>query len=339
VKKKILSVLKYLFFLAIGGVLFWLAIRGENIDSILIEIKKADYRWIALAIITMLVSHIIRALRWNQLLEPLNIKVKTHTTFYAVMIGYFVNIAVPRLGEITRCGVLARHHKVPVNSVIGTVIAERAFDVITMLVILIITILSQLSFLEKFIYKNIFEPLSSKFPNSSAALLIITGSFIGICLLIIIVYRLCLPMLRKLKLFHKIIDLIKGFWEGVKTIKNVKNKKLFIFYSILLWGFYTLTIYISFFAVSATSERNFIDALTVMALGSIGTLAPTPGGIGAYQYFVKITLSGLYKISEIPAFSFANIVYFTQWFMIIIVGSISWLILFLSDKKKKEIIT
>lgn len=336
-KKKILSVLKYLVFLAIGVVLFWLAFRGENINEIFLEIKNANYTWIVLAIIIMFLSHIVRAMRWNQLLDTLHIKTKTHTTFYAVMIGYFVNNVVSRLGEITRCGVLARHHKVPVNSVIGTIIAERAFDILTMFIILLITILSQLYFLGDFIYEHLVYPITTKFSSSISALLIIGGGFIGICLLFFFLYRLFLPKLRKMKLFHKILDLVKGFWQGIKTIKNVKHKNLFIFYSVLMWGLYTLTIYLCFQSITATKHLTFIDALTIMALGSIGTLVPTPGGIGAYQYFVTLALIALFFIEKSTASAFANLVYFTQWLMINIIGSISWVLLFLSDKKKTEV--
>jgi len=334
-KKKIFSVLKYILFLAIGGVLLWLAFSGEDINKSLAEIKNADYTWIALAVIAMVLSHIVRAMRWNQLLDTLNIKTKTHTTFYAVMIGYFVNNAVPRLGEITRCGVLARHHKVPLNSVIGTVIAERAFDTLTMLIILIITILSQLNFLGNFI----FEHILSQFSNHTSVLFIITGGFLVICLFLIFLYRLFLPKFRKLKLFNKLLDIIKGFWEGIKTIKKIKHKNLFLFYSLLMWGLYTFTIYLCFSSISVTKHLTFIDALTVMAIGSIGTLVPTPGGIGAYQYFVSLALFALYAIEKNTAFAFANLVYFTQWLMINIVGGISWVILFLSDRQKTEIKT
>ena len=316
-----------------GGVLLWLALRGKDINKSLTEIKNANYTWIVLAIITMLLSHVVRALRWNQLLDTLNVKTKTSTTFYAVMIGYFVNNAVPRLGEITRCGVLSRHHKVPLNSVIGTVIAERAFDMLTMIIILLITILSQLHFLGDFIYENIICPITPKFQNSTSALLTIGTYLAGLCLICILLYRLLLPKLRKLKLFHKIIDIIKGFWEGIKTIKNIKHKYLFIFYSLLMWGCYTFTIYLSFNAISATENLTFIDALTIMAIGSIGTLVPTPGGIGAYQYFVILALANLFLIEKNTASAFANLVYFTQWLMINVVGGLAWVILFLSDRK------
>jgi glycosyltransferase 2 family protein len=334
VKKKIFSVLKYLVFLSIGAFLFWLTLHGNDINKSIAEIKNADYRWIALVIIAMFFSHVVRAVRWNQLLNTLKIKTKTHTTLYAVLIGYFVNNAVPRLGEITRCGVLARHHKVPVNSVIGTVIAERAFDVLTMMVILLITILSQLQFLGDFINKSIIYPITTKFSSSTSAFLIISLSLIGLYIFFYCLYRLFLPKLRKLKLFNKIIDIIKGFWQGILTIKNVKNKYYFIFNSLLMWGLYILPIYFCFKSISATEHLTFIDALTVMALGGIGTLVPTPGGIGAYQYFVSLTLISLFLIEKNTAFAFSNLIYFTQWFMINILGGISWIILFLSDKKK-----
>jgi len=318
-----------------GGVLFWLTLRGKDINESLTEIKNANYTWIAIAVLVMFLSHIVRAIRWNQLLDTLNIKTRTHTTFYAVMIGYFVNNAVPRLGEITRCGVLARHHKVPLNSVIGTVIAERAFDTVTMLIILIITILSQLSFLGNFIYVHIL----SQFSNHTSVLYIMAGSVLAICLILFFLYRLFLPKLRKLKLFHKLLDIIKGFWEGIKTIKNVKHKNIFLFYSLLMWGLYTFTIYVCFNSIAATKNLSFIDALTVMALGSIGTLVPTPGGIGAYQYFVSLTLFALFAVEKNTALAFANLVYFTQWMMINILRGISWIILFLTDRQKTEILT
>jgi glycosyltransferase 2 family protein len=332
-KKKILSVLKYLFFLAIGGVLLWLALRGKDINKSLTEIKNADYTWIAFAIVAMIASHIVRALRWNQLLNTLNIKTRTDTTFHAVMIGYFVNNAVPRLGEITRCGILANHHKVPVNSVIGTVIAERAVDILTMVVILLITIFSQLQFLSNFLQDKVIGPIANKFSIHSSGMFLLLGGVIGVCIVFFILYRLFLPRLRKLKFFHKTLDVVKGFWEGVKTIKNVKHKYLFLFYSILMWLLYTITIYLCFNSISATKDLAFIDALTIMALGSIGTLVPTPGGIGAYQYFVTISLIALFAIEKNTASAFANLIYFSQWLLINILGGLSWGIMIVLQKK------
>lgn len=323
--------------------LFWLAIKGKDINEILEGFKDANYAWIGLSVVFMIASHIIRAMRWNLLIRTLNFKPQTITTFYAVMIGYFVNLAVPRLGEISRCGVLSKHDKVPVNSLFGTVIAERTFDVITLFVIILITIFAQFGFLSTFIKTNIILPLEQKF--SGNAVFIIAGA---IFLLIMAFAAFYLYRIFKRKVVEHTVaftikNIIDGFIKGILTIKCVENKKLFLFYSVLMWLMYYLTIYIAFFAMKATSGLQPIDALTVLVIGSIGVLVPTPGGIGAYQFFVSLSLTALCKskyhefaIDTSQAFSFANLIYFTQWIMMIIVGGFSWIMLFLSQKRIKN---
>jgi hypothetical protein len=335
-KKKLLFYLKYLFFISIGIGLFWLAIKDADFDKIKNEFRNANYIWIALSIVPMLLSHLFRTLRWNQLLETLNCKTKKASTFYAILIGYFVNLAVPRLGGITRCGIIAKQYKMPVNSVIGTVIAERAIDIISLIIIILITIITQLNLLKEFIIKNFTEPILAKFYKGTNTFVIIVAVLIGLFVLSYVLYRALLPVLRKLKFYYKILDLIKGFWKGFKTIKNVKQKKMFVFYSIAMWTMYATTMYISFMALSSTKHLSFIDAFTLMSIGSIGALAPTPGGIGAYQYVLILTLIGVFNIAESPAFSYANIVYFFQWFMFIILGGLAWIMLILSQKNKTK---
>lgn len=332
-KKKIFSVLKYIVFLSIGIALFWLAIRGEDIHQILNEFRHVNYFWIVVSILLMVVSHVIRALRWNLLIGTLNYKTKTITTFYAVMIGYFVNLAVPRLGEVSRCGVLAKHDKVPVNSIFGTVIAERVFDVFTLFVIILITIFSQLDFLSDFIQKNVLTPAEQKFSGNSILIISCAILFFILALVALYLYRIFKRKVVEHTLAYKIKNIIEGFFAGIKTIKHVENKKLFLLYSFLLWFVYYLTIYFAFFAMQATSGLEPVDALTVLAIGSIGILIPTPGGIGAYQYIVGLTLTGVFAVAKIPASSFANILYFSQWFMIIIIGGTSWFLLILSEKR------
>jgi len=335
-KKKILSVLKYIVFLSIGIALFWLAIRGEDIHQILNEFKHVNYFWIAVSVILMIASHVIRALRWNLLIETLNYKTKTITTFYAVMIGYFVNLAVPRLGEVSRCGVLAKHDKVPVHSLFGTVIAERVFDVITLFIIILITILTQLGFLSDFIQKHILTPAEQKFSGNLIFIITCGGLILLFAFAAFYLYRVFKRKVVEHTFAYKIKNLIEGFFTGIKTIKHVENKKLFLLYTMFLWSVYYLTIYVAFFAMQATSGLQPIDALTILAIGSIGTLIPTPGGIGAYQYIVSLALVGLFAISKLPASSFANILYFSQWFMIIIVGGLSWGLLILSEKRTEK---
>lgn len=322
--------------MALGAGLFWLAIKDAPVTKIIEEFKKANYFWIGLSIIVMVLSHWFRALRWNLLINTLNFNPKTRITFFAVMVGYFANLAVPRLGEVTRCGVLSKHEKMPINSVIGTVIAERTFDMITLLFIILITILAQLDFLGDFMYKHIVDPLLSKFPSGTVAIITLSFIFIALVGMTILAYKLLRPKIRHTKFYQKFRDIVLGFWTGIKTIKNVKSKKTFLFYSLLLWASYLFTIYICFQAMTETSGLSVMDALTILAIGSIGVLAPTPGGIGAYQYMVGLSLTGLFLVDKIPAYSFANIIYFAQWIMIVLLGGTAWLWLVISEKRKKN---
>lgn len=335
-KKKFFTILRFIFFLSLGVGLFWLAIKDADIRKILEEFKKANYFWVGISVIVMIFSHWFRAIRWNLLINTMNHKTKSVTTFYAVMVGYFANLAVPRLGEVTRCGVLSEHEKIPVNSVIGTVIAERAFDMICLGIIMVLTILAQLDFLGTFFNKHIFGPIFSNFSNGASVMALIVAFFVVIGALSFIAYKIVLPQIRHKNAYIKTKETILGFWTGVKTILQLKTKLRFLFYSFMMWLCYMLTIFICFYALEETSGLTVMDAVTILAIGSIGTLAPTPGGIGAYQYMVALALTGLFHIDKIMALSFANIVYFAQWFMIVLLGIVSWTILFSSSKKRKK---
>jgi glycosyltransferase 2 family protein len=335
-KKKIFALIRFIFFLSLGAGLFWLAIKDADIKKILEEFKKANYFWVGISIIVMVLSHWFRALRWNLLINTMNHKPKQITTFYAVLIGYFVNLAIPRLGEVTRCGVLSKHEKIPVNAVIGTVIVERAFDMICLFIIILLTILAQLDFLGGFIDQHIITPMSLKFSSGAAVILMIVGFFVAVGLLCFLIYKFIFPRISHKSFYIKTKEIVLGFWTGIKTIIHLKTKKRFLFYSFLIWFCYMLTIYICFNAIEETAGLSIMDAVTILAIGSIGTLAPTPGGIGAYQFMVGLTLTKLFLIGKIPALSFANIIYFAQWIIIVILGTISWMILFASQKRQKN---
>ena len=133
-----LNILKILFFLGIGILLVWLAVhnktekeRDEIIDSIL----HANYFWIAVSIFASLLSHYFRAVRWKLLLNPLGYYPKTSNTFFSVMVGYLANFAIYRMGEVTRCGLLTRYEKVPFTVGLGSVIAERALDLVCLIIL------------------------------------------------------------------------------------------------------------------------------------------------------------------------------------------------------------
>jgi uncharacterized membrane protein YbhN (UPF0104 family) len=141
--------------------------------------------------------------------------------------------------------------------------------------------------------------------------------------------------IKQLKIYEPVRKFLDGLWIGIKTIKNMRQKWLFLFYTFLIWFFYAVMVYLPFFMLPETSHLDFIDGLTVLAIGSLGIVAPVPGGIGAYHYIVKVTLTELYRVEANAAMSFATISHAGQTLLNILVGAISYFLLgFLSKKQK-----
>ena len=300
------------------------------------EIRNANYFWILLSFIPALISYFSRAIRWNILLDSLGYKTNTFTTTYAVVIGYFANYAVPRIGEITRCGILNKKNNIPLNALIGTVIVERVFDMVCLLVITIIVVIFQIRFLGSFMNNKILLPLLLKFSAYSNIIIIFTIVFVLFLIAAFIFIKKYSKKLMKYKIYAKIFNLFKGFWEGMKSMKKINNKKAFFFQTFLLWFMYFLMIYIPFQAIKETSGLNMINALTLLVISTFGFVAPVPGGIGAYHWIVITTLVELYGIASEQAASFAVIVHASQAFFVISIGLLSFVFLFFFKKKKRH---
>lgn len=316
--------------------LLWLVFRKLDLQAIVDEIKHANYWWVGLSIFIGIISHFFRALRWNLMINSLGYKTRTSTTFYAVMVGYLANTAIPRLGEITRCGVLGKKDKIPFDSLFGTVIAERVFDIVVLAIIMFAVIIFQLDLLGGFLDKYVMSPLDSKFSNNSLGLIILISVIVILVVLFFVFLKIYAPQLRKLSFFNKIEVFFTGLLDGIKTILRIKTKALFLFYSILIWLCYSLMTYFAFFSMQATSLLSLLDGITVMSIGSLGFVAPVPGGMGAYHFIVKAVLVELYKIPSEPAASYATILHSAQTIMIIIVGGFSYLMLMLLARKSKN---
>jgi uncharacterized protein (TIRG00374 family) len=331
-KKKILSVLQYLFFLLIGLVLLWLVFRKIDVKEVAVQIRAANYEWLLLSIGLGVLSHIARAMRWNILIRSMGYKTDTRTTFYAVMVGYMANMAFPRLGEVTRCGVLAKKKDIPFNSLFGTVISERVFDMIILMLIMIAVIFLQLSMLSAFVHKYILSYLTGIANRDNMVMAIIL--VIVVIILPLILFRIFFSRIRQFHLYIKVADFLRGLLAGVKSIMKIKQKWSFIALTLLIWTLYTLMTYTAFFAIEATTGLNFFDAITVMSLGSLGMVAPVPGGIGAYQFIVKAILTEIYLIPSEPAVSYAIILWAAQSAMILVLGTLSYYILVFKKSKK-----
>ncbi len=324
---------KVFLFTFLGVFILWLITRNQDLEKIWNEVRQANFGWVILAIISGFLSHFVRALRWNMLIRPLGQAPPTSITFYALMTGTLANLAVPRLGEITRCVTLAKYSKHPFNSIAGTVVAERVFDMITLLVLILTTIVFQFSYLKGFLGYFIVEPLMKMIGDNFLLLFILGLIMVGV--LVFVFHYLRKTNSNKTGVAAKIKRQIMGFWKGVLTLRDMQQKLLFIILTVAIWAFYFFTVYFIFFALPGTSMLGVPAGFTILALGSLGIVAPVPGGIGAYHFIVITTMTEVLGIVSESATSYAYIAHATQTFTVLILGGFSWLILSVKYKDSK----
>ncbi len=335
-KKKLLSFCNFLAFFLLGFFLLWLVFRKVNIGNVVDQIFKANYWWILLSFFAAIISHLSRAIRWNILIDAMGYKTRTRTTFYAVMVGYFANLALPRLGEVSRCGVLSKRENIPFDSLLGSVVAERVFDLIVLILMIVFVIAFQFEVVGGFVSKVIFDPLLSKFSNNLFGIIIFLACLSVVIIALVILYRIFKPRFQHSPIYIKTKSFLEGFFNGVKTIKSLKRRGAFLFFTFMIWLMYFFMTYLVFFSMEATSHLTPIDGLTVLILGSMGMVAPVPGGLGAYHFIVKATLFEIYKIPNEIAASWATLIHASQSLMIIILGSFSYFMLVSARKGKYE---
>lgn len=330
--KKALPILKYILLLAVGGLLLWLAFRGQDLSKILSELKNANYNWVLLSVFVSIIAHYVRGLRWKMLVKPLGYSPSNINMFNAVMVGYLANLAVPRMGEVTRCGMLTKTDDVPLQSLVGTVIIERIIDVLFLLGILVLSVFLEYSTIHDFLFSNIINPLLDKFQNAQASIIIGVLGLVIFGAIIYFIKKNHQKLLNK-KGYAKIWNVILGFKDGILSVNKMEKKGLFIFYSLIIWLMYTLSTWLCFFAIEPTSGLSFSAGIFIMAVGGIGMSAPVQGGIGAYEAAIQIALL-VYGINASDGLSYATLNHSSQILSILVVGSISLLFIFINNKKK-----
>ena len=323
------STVKYLLFLGIGVALLWFSFRNQNLALLWEGLKSANYYWVAISVLISIFAHWLRAKRWKMLFVPLGYQAKTSNTFHAVMIGYLANLAFPRMGEVSRCAVLNETEKMPLTTLIGTVLVERIIDVLFLFGLLMLSIIILYKEINVFIFDNFLSPILNKINN---AVNLIIPSIILIIILVVLFF-----LIRKkintwaitLKIKAFLIEIKKGFLSVLK----LENSGQFILLSFGIWACYLLSTYLCFFAIPATSQLNLSVGLFVMVAGGIGMSAPVQGGIGAFEAAVSIALL-VFGIPENYGLSYAAISHGSQILSVIIVGSISLFFVFLAKRKQ-----
>ena len=330
-KQNIFKTLKFLSFFLLGIFIFWMVYKDQDINRIKsVLANDVNYFWIIISLFLGLISHVSRTIRWNLMIEPLDHKPKMLNTLLAVMIGYLMNLALPRMGEISRCGVLSRYEKIPFTKLVGTVVLERLVDVLMLLIMLIIVLITQFNQILIFLGNN---PDVSKKLNR----VLYSPYLIGGMAFVFLLVWFSRHKIRGSAFMKKLKGFILQFVEGFLSIRNMKNKGAFIFHSVLIWVLYYLMLYCVFFSFGFTSHLTPLAGLTVFVLGSFGMVAPVQGGIGAYHFMVIEGLA-LYGVDKADGTVFALLAHGTTTVMLIVLGLIGLLVLpFVNRINTKEV--
>jgi uncharacterized protein (TIRG00374 family) len=330
-KTKVRAFLQFIILLTIGITLLWLVFRHEDLSEIRNDIVSADYRWVGFSLVLSLLSYYIRAVRWKMLIEPMGFNPKLKNTFFAMMVGYMANFALPRLGEVSRCGALNRAEKIPFEKLFGTVIVERVIDVICLLCCLVIAAIIEYKRLVFFLHQHVLAPLKEKINNllSSSSALIICCAFGIIIVSLLYAFR---KRILALPIFKKIDSFLKGLVEGLRSVRKIKNNVLYVFLTIAMWTLYMLSSYVCFFSLDATKNLGLNAGVFTLVAGGFGMAAPVQGGIGAYHWAVATTLT-MFDIDLEKGKTFATIVHGSQTIFAITLGFLSLILLYFSRRK------
>jgi conserved hypothetical protein len=280
-----------------------------------------------------LFAFISRARRWVLLVNSLGFKSSTKNAFYALMTGYLANLALPRIGEITRCVALGKKEKIPVDQLIGTVVIERTIDFLSLMAIMLILIFTSGDLINLFLKESILIPVQQKVLSifGNTWILWVVLFLIGvISLYMIIRYK---KRLRKIRFFSKIFDVAKGVINGLKTITKLKRKGEFILHTIFIWLNYALMTWVVVFSLESTSHLTFGNSIFILVIGGLAMSAPVPSGLGAFHYIVS---RGLLFVNGIPiedGLAYALLTHESQLIFVAIVGAISFFIIFRKEKK------
>lgn len=333
-KKWAINITKYLIFLSFGVLLFWYLYKDYPFDEFKSSLKKINYFWIFVSISLGILSQVSRAIRWNMLIRPLGYNPKLYNSFLSVLILYFVNLIAPRAGEVVRCTVLSRYEKIPFAKLVGTVFVERMADLISLMILAVLIILSQLKVFVRFF--NVHPELKENLQK----LLSLKNVFIGIAGIagLFILFFFVRRYFRSKKDDHentliKKLKMLKiNFIEGIKSIMKLENKWYFIGHTGFIFLMWLLMLYVVFLAFEPTRHLTIWTGMITFLMGGLAMLAPVQGGIGAWHFMVFETLF-IYGISKSDGKMFALIAHASTSLIYLFLGLIAFILLPILNRK------
>ncbi len=288
----------------------------DELEKIKISFIKADYFYIYLSLFIALFGFWSRAYRWKFALNHLGYQTKFHNDLLTVCVSYFVNLTIPRSGEISRAALLKKYENVPFDKGFGTIVAERIVDLMIFFLFVIVAFLLQ--------FEKLYQFLIEKLPVEKILYLLAGGIIIFILFIVVWIYA-------EWKIIQKLKNKLSGLIEGMTSILKMKDKWNYIFHSFFIWFSYLIMFYVTIFALPETSNISFDVVIMGFIFGSLA-VGFTNGGLGAYPLAIAMIYS-LYGIPNEVGVAFGWLVWVSQTLLTIFLGLLSYLLLPILNKK------
>ena len=312
-KKIFKKILQVVFPLLLGAFILIWVYRDFNFQRVgEVLVNGMNYGWIALSLVFGVFANLFRGWRWKLALEPLGEYPKTANCVYAIFISYASNLVIPRVGEVTRCGVLSKYDGVSFSKSLGTVVSERMIDTLCVGLITGAVLLMQMP-----VFADFFAETGTNVGKYAEVLTSAHFYLIILCVLAILV--LVFFLVRNIALFAKLKGIIQNVWQGIVALKDIKQVPLYLFYTIGIWGCYFLEFYLAFYAFGFSAHLGITAGMVMFVVGTLAVIVPTPNGAGPW-HFAVMTMMMLYGVGKEDAGIFALLVHGIQTFLLILLG-------------------
>ncbi len=306
--------------LVLGIVILYFLYKGTDFNTLWADIQNANWAILTFSLIFGLSGNVIRGLRWELLIKPLGYSPKKSNLIFAVLGNYAINFALPRAGEIWRCGVIAKDEKIPFHKLIGTLIIDRLFDTLMVLFILLLAFFSNVALFHN--NRDLFN--LPKFLTSPI--------FYAACIAFVILVIVVIIFFKDNSIVKRVRLFLSTMWNDMKIVWQMKEKKRFIVYTFGIWISYFLYFYVTFFAFDFTANLGVAAVLFIFTLNSISMGIPSNGGLGPWQ---AATVFGLctFMVDDTQARAFATAVFAFQSIWVVICGLFGIAALSLQNRK------
>lgn len=328
--KLIKKALKLVLPIVLGGfVLYWVYRDFDFAKAGDVLRHGTNWGWMLFSLVFGVLAQVVRGWRWKQTLEPLGVYPRRGDCVNAIFVSYAASLVVPRLGEVSRCGILSKYDDISFSKSLGTVVTERLVDMLCIVLITGITVLLQLP-----IFTTFLEQTGTKIPSVMHLVTSVWFYVILFCAIGVIV--LLYYLMHVLSFFERVKGVVLNVFEGIMSLRNVKNIPLFISYSFLIWIFYFLHFYLTFYCFAFTEHLSILAALVMFVGGTFAVIVPTPNGAGPW-HFAVISMMMLYGVNATDAGIFALIVHGIQTFLVALLGIYGMAVLSFTNRPKKVI--